>query len=98
MRQPLSLQLENSVVNLIRGLKPLISIHKFDSRLGNQVDIVMFTMLVKGRAEFEEQTREHIYEYAADAGLRILFLLAVRSTKKKYQIVLMNMLMGILKG
>ncbi|KAL8170736.1 hypothetical protein V2J09_022540 [Rumex salicifolius] len=49
--------------------------------VGTDTQGVMYTMLAKGRWEFEEQTREHIYEYAADAGLRTLFLLTLRSTK-----------------
>ncbi|KAL8138104.1 hypothetical protein V2J09_004105 [Rumex salicifolius] len=52
--------------------------------LSKGADSVMFTMLAKGGAEFEEQTKEHIHEYA-DAGLRTLVLAYREISNKEYR-------------
>ncbi|KAF5933820.1 hypothetical protein HYC85_029991 [Camellia sinensis] len=50
-----------------------ISLHEIDPISGRKVESVIFERLAKNGGEFEEQTKEHINEYA-DAGLRTLVL------------------------
>ncbi|XP_058009931.1 putative phospholipid-transporting ATPase 9 isoform X2 [Hevea brasiliensis] len=50
-----------------------ISLHELDPVAGRTVESVMFERLAKNGREFQEQTKEHINEYA-DAGLRTLVL------------------------